>query len=224
MRVAVAAIAVLVVAALIYFARRSRAPAGNVLSTSAGVQEVVVLELVERPRDGGDARWLDLTYADATGTTRFTLELHSLDPAPTAQSPFSMASGALHAVPGSRSAPLMNALAALHGGPAPERSIARQDVLAIDLGILAVGAAVNPRDWNIAGRYSTKEPGPCLVTKLFVPVPPGLREPDAEESCEIFLALDASRGVAELSAKDPDYWAPLSVALPPILEATVEGS
>jgi len=216
MKLAVGLIGVLALVAVAYAVWRRRSPARTTPVALNVLDEVVTLRLAQQRKGDPGTEWFELTYEDATGTTSFALELQDFNHAPTADNPFSITSGVLHRKMGSQHAPLMNALARLHGAPVAGPPCAHLERMPIDVGILAIGAAVNPRDWNIAGRYSTKEAGNWLVTKLFVPVPAGLRDEDDEEYCEIFLALNGADGIAELALKDSDYWGPLSIALPQV--------
>jgi hypothetical protein len=217
MKLALGLLGVLVLTAVAYAILRRRSPARMTSTVPNVQQEVVTLGLVQQRKCDPGTEWFELRYEDATGTTSFVLELRDLNREPAADKPFSITSGVLHRMIGSQHAPLMNAVARLHGAPVAGPPHGRLERLPIDVGVLAIGAAVNPLDWNIAGRYSTKEPGDWLVTKLFVPVPADSRDEADEEYCEIFLALNASDGIAEFSLKDSDYWAPLSIALPQVL-------
>jgi hypothetical protein len=60
--------------------------------------------------------------------------------------------------------------------------------------------------------FTDDVPGPWLVTKLFLPAASA-----EEEQPEIFLAIDAAAGRAELLMKDPDYWPALGERLATVL-------
>jgi hypothetical protein len=182
-----------------------------------GVPEVVTLQVAEQPQRSAQSAWFAVTYAQETASTKFAIELQKFDHQPTEDNPFTVTRGVLHRTVGSQQAPLLKALAHLHQVPAPAGAGIQLESLPIEVGVLAVGAAVNTADWNIAGRYSTNERGNWLVMKLFIPIAPGAKGSSDEDNCEVFLSINRVEGIAEFSVKDSDYGVPLLAALAQIL-------
>ena len=214
MKMLVVAILAVGLVGVVSAASRRRAPAPQSQSKATGEEPTVLMQIVAQRQSAAGGHWFELRYEDRRGTTRFALELQAIDHQPSEDNPFSLTVGALHRVAASQRGPLLNALARLHGAPPPVGLTDTRDRVAISVVILAARAAIAPRDWNVAGRYSTKQTGKWLVTKLFVPVRAGTAaDPDAEDTCEIFLAINSVDKVGEFSVKDTDYWPPLAAAL-----------
>jgi len=127
---------------------------------------------------------------------------------------FAVTRGTFASVSGSRAEPLLHALAVMHGSaPVVPKSMRRTGELAVDVGILGVGLTpgVSPRS-AIAGAFSSTQPGPWTVLKLFFPsIDAAVGQP------ELYLALNEAAGEAQFLWKNPDYWPTLSSTLASVL-------
>ena len=213
------AVAALILVAIYRYARRARSSRNDAPSSSqvrgsptTASEDTVVLCIAKTSDESEGVRCFELIYADESGSTRFALELGATSSGD--ESPFSMGDGALLRRAGSDPAPLLCALARLHGEPwRQRRAKANLDRLELTAAVLATNASVTTSMRSIAGRYAKDPPGPWLVLKLFIPTSP---EEDADQG-EIFLALDERDGTAEFSVKDGEEWPEVARGLMSVL-------
>ena len=153
-----------------------------------------------------------LVYGSRADTTRVAF---AFAPTPLANDgSFAVTRGTFASVNGSHAEPLLHALAVMHGSaPVVPKSTRRTGELAVDVGILGVGLTLGVSSESaIAGSFSSTQPGPWTVLKLFFPsIDAAVGQP------ELYLALNEAAGEAQFLWKNPDYWPTLSPTLASVL-------
>jgi hypothetical protein len=144
------------------------------------------------PLSDGTVVWTAV-YTSREGTTRFQIKLNPTktnkdDPS------IGFGTGSFVTVPGSQSAPLLNALkVALEAKHLPQNTSHTQN-LPFTFANLGTGLI---HDKN--GGFDLKSHGSWTAMKIF------LESPDSTDEAEVFLNLSPSTQKGEFSIKDPDY-------------------